>query len=69
MKRKLLFALLFTFILLFLGVTINFGQAPTSSDKSVKIWEEPISIPTYLVDPPNVKPDGLKIALPRSLKI
>lgn len=52
MKRILIFG--FTFM--FLGVTFIFGQTPTGSDKSVKIWEESINLPTYLVDPPSVNP-------------
>ena len=52
MKRKLLIA----FILLFSGAAINFAQDPVSSGKPVKIWEETVTMPTYLVDPPSLNP-------------
>ena len=52
MKKSIILQIVF----LLLGVTCISGQALSVSDKSVKIWDESINIPTYLVDPPSTSP-------------
>jgi tetratricopeptide (TPR) repeat protein len=52
----MLFKRLITFILLIISISGSYGQSVTSNGDSVRIWEESIIIPTYLVDPPNISP-------------
>jgi len=33
-----------------------YGQVPESHESAVKIWQEAIAFPTYLVDPPDPNP-------------
>jgi len=47
---------LFVFILLVLSATNSFGQSASVSEEAVRIWEEPVPLPTYLVDPPDLNP-------------
>jgi len=46
----------FSFILFVLYITNSFGQSTSDKDRTVRIWEGSINIPTYLVDPPSVNP-------------
>jgi hypothetical protein len=52
----MLFKRLITFILLIISISVSYGQSVTSNGDSVRIWEESIIIPTYLVDPPSISP-------------
>jgi tetratricopeptide (TPR) repeat protein len=46
-----------TFIILFVITALNStGQITRDSSKPVRIWEDSITIPTYLIDPPNTTP-------------
>jgi len=49
-KNKILVLLVFSVIVL------NFRSTRIRAQKAVKIWEEPLTLPTYLVDPPNPNP-------------
>ena len=42
--------------ILFLIVTNICGQSSEDIEKTVRIWEEQVTIPTYLVDPPDLNP-------------
>src|SRR4030042_483063 len=47
------------FKLIFLGllaVNQGYAQSPSGSEGTVRIWEEQVSMPTYLVDPPDLNP-------------
>jgi tetratricopeptide (TPR) repeat protein len=44
------------FALILFSVNHLCGQTLSGNDKSVKIWEESINIPTYLFDPPSLNP-------------
>lgn len=50
MKKLNVTNLLFLFVVLFFTQSIILGQ------NSVKIWEEPLTLPTYLVEPPDKNP-------------
>ena len=52
MKKKLLVG----FFLLLISPDFISGQIPVNSDKAVKIWEESLLMPTYLVDPQSTNP-------------
>jgi tetratricopeptide (TPR) repeat protein len=47
---------LFTCILLASFTANGHGQLISGIDKTVRIWEEPLPLPTYLVDPPDLNP-------------
>jgi len=46
----------FGIILLVLFAADSYGQSAPGKDKTVRIWEEPVPLPTYLVDPPDPNP-------------
>jgi tetratricopeptide (TPR) repeat protein len=43
-------------ILIIFSVTTSYGQSISNAGDPVKIWEEPVPLPTYLVDPPDLNP-------------
>jgi tetratricopeptide (TPR) repeat protein len=45
-----------TCILLIINILSSYGQSEPYDKQPVRIWEEPIVIPTYLVDPPSITP-------------
>jgi tetratricopeptide (TPR) repeat protein len=55
---------LLTTVLLSLSLNNNFGQSSSNSSNTVRIWEEPTIIPTYLVGLPSTSPrfyDGQRL--------
>ena len=52
-NMKKLFVLVTSLICMLEG---NYGQAPVPAESTVKIWEESVTLPTYLVDPPGLNP-------------